>query len=184
MRIALAIGGLLIAVGSLLSWATFNDLFLQFFVELTGLDVGHGLLTALAGAWIVLLSSDAATGLVATRRWRAALFLALIALSFLPPPSADAGPRILASLVAIAVMLVPSPEAVRRAGRRPERAAVVLVLLVLADLAVAGAGFVVHDPDDDGLLFEGIGVGLILVALGAAIAGVAGLQREVAARRA
>jgi undecaprenyl pyrophosphate phosphatase UppP len=183
MRFALALGGILIAIGSLLSWATFNDLFLQYFVELTGLDLGHGLLTALAGVWILLISSDGAMNLVAARSWRAALFLSLVALSFLPPPSSGADSRILASLAAIAFMLIPSPDAIRRVARRPERAAVALALLVLADLAVVVVGLVLHDPDVDELLFEGIGVGLILVAVGAAIAAVAGLQREVAIRR-
>lgn len=177
MRIALAIGGILIVVGSFLPWAWFNDGILQYFPEYTGLQLGHGAPTVLAGIGIVLLATDGARRL-ATRSRRTAGLLVLVLLAALFPSVVYREQALPWTVIAAALVLVPSAEAIRRAAARPDRSTLLLVLIAMVDLVVLGIGFAFHDAATDGRQFDGVGLGLIIVVLGAAVATVAARRLE------
>lgn len=183
MRIAIALGGFLIVTGSFLPWASFNDGILQYFREYTGLQLGHGVLTVLVGIGIVLLASDRARN-VASRPRRAGGLLVLVALLALFPSFVSFEQALAWILIGAAVVLLPTADATRSMVSRPGRSTLLLVLVLLIDLVVLGMGFDLRDKfrdaEMDGQVFWGVGLGLIIVVVGAAIAAIASWRLEKA----
>jgi hypothetical protein len=179
MRIAITVGGILIPIGSFLPWATFEEVYLLDYVEMTGLQIGHGVLTVLVGIGIVLLASDRARN-VASRPRRAGGLLALVALLALFPSFSYFERALPWILIGAGVVLMPTADAIRSMASRPGRSTLLLVLVLLVDLIVLGMGFELRDGELDGRAFWGVGLGLIIVVAGAAIAAIAAWRLEKA----
>ena len=184
MKIAIALGGFLIITGSFLTWATFNDTILQYFPEYTGLQLGHGVLSVVVGIAIVIVASDRARSF-APRPRRAAGLLALGALAALFPSFVYREQALPWVLIVAGLALGPSADAIRRSASRPGRSTLFLVVVLLIDLVVLGMGLELRNGELDGQVFWGIGIGLIIVVVGASIAAIAGwrLERPSTARR-
>ncbi len=182
MKVAIGLGGLLIVIGSLLPWAILNDGVLQYFPVFTGLQLGHGLLTILAGAGILLLASDRVLPF-ASRSRRAAALVALLVLVALFPSFLDRAQTVPWMLMSAALVLGPSADAIRRMASRPGRATLLLVLLVFVDLVALAIGFALHDTEGDGRSFSSVGLGPILAVIGASIAAIAASRLEAASAR-